>query len=237
MQDLYVLKSLVPHTASIGELKQLRQRRLQKRHLKSEFALPQAFPRLFHLGWFVKCWQLFWIWILKDFIKVEEKKNKVVVLCYRPQKKREIRHFHVVVVQRRLRNGQKSVMHVQSCCFANLNLLLFLPFSSPLWSSSLLKGTGSLFSACSLIKLCLSNLLLIVSVNNPTHIYLSDLRVYFKVEVYFRVMWSRWRSAKIAEKLVDYANTTNVEFIVDPKVLFHGWLIYSCLHLSWSSDC
>ena len=27
-----------------------------------------------------------------------------------------------------------------------------------------------------------SNLLLILSVNNPTHMYLSDLRVYFKVE-------------------------------------------------------
>ena len=36
--------------------------------------------------------------------------------------KREIRHFHVVVVQRLLRNVQKSVMHVPSCCFANLNL-------------------------------------------------------------------------------------------------------------------
>ena len=31
--------------------------------------------------------------------------------------KREIRHFHVVVVQRRLRNVQKSVMHVQRCFF------------------------------------------------------------------------------------------------------------------------
>ena len=30
--------------------------------------------------------------------------------------KREIRHFHVVVVQRRQRNVQKSMMHVQSCC-------------------------------------------------------------------------------------------------------------------------
>ena len=36
---------------------------------------------------------------------------------------------------------------------------------------------------------------------------------------------------------MDYANTTNVEFIVDPKVLFHGWLIYSYLHIRWSSDC
>ena len=39
--------------------------------------------------------------------------------------KREIRQFHVVVVQRRKRNVQRSVMHVQSCCFACLNLLLF----------------------------------------------------------------------------------------------------------------
>ena len=39
--------------------------------------------------------------------------------------KREIRQFHVVVMQRRQRNVQKSVMHVQSCCFANLNLLRY----------------------------------------------------------------------------------------------------------------
>ena len=39
-------------------------------------------------------------------------------------KKHEIRHFHVVVVQRQQRNVQKSVMHLQSCWFANL-LLLF----------------------------------------------------------------------------------------------------------------
>ena len=31
----------------------------------------------------------------------------------------------MAVVQGRLRNVQKSVMHVQSCCFANQNLLLF----------------------------------------------------------------------------------------------------------------
>ena len=37
---------------------------------------------------------------------------------------REIRHFHVVVVQWRQGYVQKSVLHVQSCCFANLNLLL-----------------------------------------------------------------------------------------------------------------
>ena len=67
----------------------------------------------------------FWSWILKDCINVEEKKRKVVVRLFPPSTKREIRQFHVVVVQRRQRNVQKSVMHVQSCCFACLNLLLF----------------------------------------------------------------------------------------------------------------
>ena len=54
--------------------------------------------------------------ILKDCIEVQGEKNKVVVLCSR---------FHVVVVQWRQRNVQKSVIHVPSCCFANLNSLLF----------------------------------------------------------------------------------------------------------------
>ena len=35
----------------------------------------------------------------------------------------------LVVVQRRQRNVPKNVMHVQNCCFACLNPLLFLPFS------------------------------------------------------------------------------------------------------------
>ena len=37
----------------------------------------------------------------------------------------EIRKFYVAVVQRRLRNVQKKRDHVQSCCFAYLNDLLF----------------------------------------------------------------------------------------------------------------
>ena len=65
-----------------------------------------------------------WSWNLKDCIKVQKKKKKVVVFCSPSSTKREIRQFHVVVVQRRQRNVQKSVMHVQSCCFACLNLLL-----------------------------------------------------------------------------------------------------------------
>ena len=48
--------------------------------------------------------------------------------------KREIWYFHVVVVERRLRNVQKGVMHVQS----QSKPVGFLPFSLP-WQSSLLK--------------------------------------------------------------------------------------------------
>ena len=69
--------------------------------------------------------EFFWSWILKDCMTVHEKKKKVVVLSVPSSTKREIRHFHVVVVQRRLRNVQKRLMHVWSCCFANINLLLF----------------------------------------------------------------------------------------------------------------
>ena len=53
---------------------------------------------------------LFWSWILKDCIKVQEKKRKVVVLCWsRP----------------RLRNVHKSVMDVQSFCFADKTCCFF----------------------------------------------------------------------------------------------------------------
>ena len=46
-------------------------------------------------------------------------------LVFKSSTKREIRHFRVVVVPWRQRNVQKSVIHVPSCCFTNLNLLLF----------------------------------------------------------------------------------------------------------------
>ena len=68
---------------------------------------------------------VFWSWILRDCIDVQEKKKKVVVFCSRVPNYVEIRYFHVVVVQRGKRNGQKSVMHVRSCCFAHQNLLFF----------------------------------------------------------------------------------------------------------------
>ena len=56
------------------------------------------------------------------------KEKESCFLVFPTLTKREIKHFHVVVVQRRQRNEQQSVMHVQSCCFANQNLLLFAVF-------------------------------------------------------------------------------------------------------------
>ena len=63
------------------------------------------------------------------------KDNFCVVFTYSIKRARKIRRFHVAVVQRRLRNLQKSVMHVQRCCFANLNLS---PFCLSLCLSSVL---------------------------------------------------------------------------------------------------
>ena len=54
-----------------------------------------------------------------------KRKKKGSCLVFKSSTKREIRQVYVVVEQRRQGNVQKSVMHVQSCCFVNLNLLLF----------------------------------------------------------------------------------------------------------------
>ena len=107
---------------------QRRRQRLQKRHLKVNLRCLKLY-RAYSISFIInssnvgKC---FWSWIPKDRIKVQEKKNKVEhCLLFPSSTKRETRQFHAVVVQRRQRNVQKSVMHVQSCWFACLNLLLF----------------------------------------------------------------------------------------------------------------
>ena len=53
----------------------------------------------------------------------KEKESRCFV--FTSSTKLEIRHLHVVVLLRRQGIVQKSVMHVQSCSFANLNLLLY----------------------------------------------------------------------------------------------------------------
>ena len=57
--------------------------------------------------------------------KFRKRKSFCAVFTYFMKRSREIRKFHVAVVQRRLRNVEKSVIVVEICCFAYLNLLLF----------------------------------------------------------------------------------------------------------------
>ena len=96
----------------IHELKQRRWQRLRKSHLKSEIVK------------FVKCWQISLELNSKGLYQSSGKGKQNCYFLFPSSTKREIRHLHAVVLQRRLRNVQKSVIKVQSYCFANLNQLL-----------------------------------------------------------------------------------------------------------------
>ena len=73
---------------------------------------------------FANSGKFLWTWILKECIKLQKKKKNIAVLCSCPPQVKNGK-FLIVVVQRQQRNVQKSMMHLQSYCFANLNLLLF----------------------------------------------------------------------------------------------------------------
>ena len=92
-------------------------RRQCKRHRKSEFAFFQSSSRLLQVTNFEKKEvnppKVEFPRTITKFRKIEEIWSSLVYfLCTR-----ETRHFHVVVVQWRQKNAQKSVIHVQNCCF------------------------------------------------------------------------------------------------------------------------
>ena len=88
--------------------------------------------------------RFFWSWV-KTLLKFRKRKRKSLRVVFTSSIKREIRHFHVVVVHWRQRNAQKSVMQVQS------NPIAFLPFPFPLPSlSSLLKFSNGPYGEASL---------------------------------------------------------------------------------------
>ena len=74
--------------------------------------------------------KFFWSLILKDCIKEPEKKRKLVLLCSRSRQIVKLGTYMFVVVQQRLRNVQKRVVHVQSC-YLPKKLIAFLLFSLP----------------------------------------------------------------------------------------------------------
>ena len=107
-----------------------------KIHLKGKFAPFQTSSILFS---FSEMWAKYIFWIESERTVSEFRKRKRNFLCcVHLLRKVGTWNFHVAVVQRWPKNVQKSVMHVQSCCFTNINLLLFLPFSLLLPSPSLL---------------------------------------------------------------------------------------------------
>ena len=57
-------------------------------------------------------------WFLRGPYSSLKRERKIRHRLFTSSIKREIRHFHVVVVQWLQRNVQKNVMQVQSCCFA-----------------------------------------------------------------------------------------------------------------------
>ena len=70
-----------------------------------ELALLQNLLGLFHLVQFVKCWQIFLELNSKRLYQSSGKEKESRCLVFTSSKKREIRHFHVVVVRGRQRNG------------------------------------------------------------------------------------------------------------------------------------
>ena len=99
-----------------------RRRRLRKRHLELNLRCLK-FYRAYSISSNVG--NFFLEVSSRGLYQSSGKEKGSCFLVFPSSTNREIRHVHVVVVQRRQRNVQKSVMQVQSCCFANPNLLLF----------------------------------------------------------------------------------------------------------------
>ena len=76
-------------------------------------------------SYFVKFWQMFLELNSKGMHQSSGKQKGSFCLMFPSSTKRDFKHLHVIVVQWRQRNVQKGVMHMKSCCFANLNLLIF----------------------------------------------------------------------------------------------------------------
>ena len=101
----------------------------QKRYFISEFTLFQnhrSYSISYNLSKNVG--QIFWGCTRKDRIFKFRKRTRkfCFVFIYSIRRARDIRNFYIAVVQRRLRNVPKSMLHVQSCCFANFNLFFFV---------------------------------------------------------------------------------------------------------------
>ena len=105
------------------ELKQKRRRRLRERLFKSKVALLQKLYRAYSTSFNSSNVGNFFLDLnSKNLYQSSGKENESRCRVFTSSTKLEIWHFYVVVMPWRQRNVQKSVMHVQSCCSAKLNL-------------------------------------------------------------------------------------------------------------------
>ena len=59
------------------------------------------------------------------YARVQTEMVEFIGLPFLSSKKVKIWSFLIVVAQGRQKNVQKSVMHMQNCCFANIDLFFF----------------------------------------------------------------------------------------------------------------
>ena len=115
---------------NIRELRQERRQQLQKISLKKWIRAASNFIALILFCLICQMLAIFLEFNSKGLYRSSGKEKESCCLAFPSLTKREIiiiiiRHFHTVVLQWQQRNVQKSMMHMQSCCFATINLLLF----------------------------------------------------------------------------------------------------------------
>ena len=93
--------------------------RQRKRHLKSEFAFFQSLSQLLLSTYFVKCRRILLELNSEGRFPSSEREIKFRRCLFTYSIRREIRHFHVVVVQKRAKKCTKK-------CDARAKLLFFL---------------------------------------------------------------------------------------------------------------
>ena len=117
----------------------------------------------------------------------KEKQSRCLVFSF--STKCEIRHFQVVVMYWRQRNVQKSMMHVQSCCFAN-NFLWTYCFFAIVFDVTVVislvhfSKTGKFWSSKANWRLCFSLPSIVLMDLLETKLYFNEFKrsgLWFKI--------------------------------------------------------
>ena len=112
---------------------------MQKSHLRSEFAPLQTLSSLFRLVQFVKCWRIFQELNSEGLYRRSRKEKESRCLVF-TSCQREIRHFHVIVMQKRQRNVPKKTWCTCKFVVLLIEPIALLPISLP---SSWNEGSAS----------------------------------------------------------------------------------------------